>query len=493
MVHRTTWLGARVVLDPQRRVLGGELTEGGRHPVLVGAARRGHGRREQRLGKCPRGHEQRLVGGGERVGGLRAAELGHDDDLTGNGARLREQVPVEGRRDGARAHVLVVRGMALAGGNPEQLEVSGHVHRPVGTQGAREDAHEREVPDVGVGLRVDHLGHERSARVGRDGHGRAAGDRGHGRERVQPGVRERRLDHVQEHPDAGAGLGGQREHRVEGAVRDRREEVLLQGLEVELLTLEVALHQGTVLRLLDDPLDERGPERVEHLRVLGPRGAHGPHAAGVVVDLAEQEVGDRGHRARVTGNGDAERLDAGPEVGLAVGERGGEVGVAGVQLGDGDRTRHPDHRALVPQGSARGIRTVRGRDDEEGGIRRPQSRSHLPDEVGVARGVEDGHHHRSRRDGRRSQARRGLGPLPTGRSARDDRTDDVVEQPGLSRPARPDEDDVADARRAGDGRGLGRGAVHASYISPVDDFAQAGVGQCDEGRVGAPLRWVAPC
>ena len=69
-------------------------------------------------------------------------------------------------------------------------------------------------------------------------------------------------------------------------------------------------------------------------------------------------------------------------MGLAVGQGGREVGVAGVELGDDDRPRHPDEGALVPQRAALRVGAVGGRDDEEGGIRRPQSCPHLPDEVG---------------------------------------------------------------------------------------------------------------
>ena len=142
----------------------------------------------------------------------------------------------------------------------------------------------------------------------------------------------------------------------------------------------------------------------------------------------------------------------------------------------------------MPQRAALGVGAVGRRDDEEGGIRRPQPCSHVPDEVGVARGVEEGDHHRPARQRGGPQAGRGLGLAP-GRPPGHHRVDDVVEQPGLSRPARSDEDDVADARRAGDGGGLGRRAVHAAYISPVRAATQAHQPECDGRRCNAPLRW----
>ena len=123
---------------------------------------------------------------------------------------LVQQVAVEGRGDGARPHVVVVGRVALAGRHAEQLEVAGHVHRPVGAQRAGEDPHEREVADVGVGLGVHDLGDERAVRVGADLDRGATPDRGDRRQRVQAGVREGGLDDVQQHPDAGAGLGRQR-------------------------------------------------------------------------------------------------------------------------------------------------------------------------------------------------------------------------------------------------------------------------------------------
>ena len=44
--------------------------------------------------------------------------------------------------------------------------------------------------------------------------------------------------------------------------------------DVEVLALEVAVHEAAVLGLLDDPLDEGGPVRVEHVGVLRARPAH---------------------------------------------------------------------------------------------------------------------------------------------------------------------------------------------------------------------------
>ena len=87
------------------------------------------------------------------------------------------------------------------------------------------------------------------------------------------------------------------------------------------------------------------------------------------------------------------------------------------------------------------------------------------------------------------QAGRGLGLAPC-RPPGHHRVDDVVEQPGLSRPARSDEDDVADARRAGGRWGPGSSCrscrLHFTCsASPHKRAASSVTGSA----ATAPLRW----
>ena len=116
-----------------------------------------------------------------------------------------------------------MRCVTLAQQNAQLLHVARDMDSPVRAQGSREDPHQREVPDIGIALGMHHLGHERTIRVRRHGHWLATLHGGHRGQRVQPGVREGGFDHVQEDLDAGAILGRDRQHRVEGPVRDRLE------------------------------------------------------------------------------------------------------------------------------------------------------------------------------------------------------------------------------------------------------------------------------
>ena len=82
-----------------------------------------------------------------------------------------------------------------------------------------------------------------------------AGRRALQRGREAAGDQLQQLDRAEALPGAlGGGRGGQ--HRVEGAAGDGLLQVRDQRLDVDLLAAEVAVHQGLVLALGDDPLDQ---------------------------------------------------------------------------------------------------------------------------------------------------------------------------------------------------------------------------------------------
>ena len=65
-----------------------------------------------------------------------------------------------------------------------------------------------------------------------------------------------------------------------------------------------------------------------------------------------------------------------------------EVGALLVELGDHDRARHADGRALLPQQLGRAVDAVDGGDDEQRGVGGAQPGAQVADEVGVPGGVE---------------------------------------------------------------------------------------------------------
>ena len=138
----------------------------------------------------------------------------------------------------------------------EVAEVPGDVDGLVDAKRAREDPHEREASDVGVGRRAHDLGDERLGRVARHPfEGPAHGRRDVGK-RVHRRVGEGTLDDAEQLLDAGAGQRGDGQDREEGALRDGGAQVAEERVGVERLALEVAVEQRRVLRLLDDRLDE---------------------------------------------------------------------------------------------------------------------------------------------------------------------------------------------------------------------------------------------
>ncbi len=78
-------MGLGVVLDAQRRVLGGQPGQALRQLVLVGLRVRLDRERQQRLGHAPRPEHQRRVLVREGVSGLRAAEAADRADVAGDG------------------------------------------------------------------------------------------------------------------------------------------------------------------------------------------------------------------------------------------------------------------------------------------------------------------------------------------------------------------------------------------------------------------------
>ncbi len=280
--------------------------------------------------------------------------------------------------------------------------VPGHVHGLVGPQRAGEDPHQAQSAHVRVGGGLDHLGGQRPVGVAlqrRPGAAARCGDRWRhalGRGREAAGDQLQQLQRAQPVHRA-VGRRSRRQHRVEGAAGHGPLQVLHQRLDVQVFTGEIAVHQGLVLALGDDPLDEPGPGRRDQRQVLGIRVALHPLARGVVVHPLREQTDQTGHRGvpvrpRLAVQRQVQRQH-GVRVVAAEGpsaDRGHllEVRPRGFQMGDHHRPRHADRRALVPDHAGGALHPVGGRHDEQRRVRRPQPGPQLPDEVRVPRGVQ---------------------------------------------------------------------------------------------------------
>lgn len=249
-----------VLFEAHGRVLGDQPGEPLGELVLVRLAVRLDGERQQWVRCGPGVHQQRLVLGGEGVPGLGAAQFGDAGQISGDAGGEGALLFAEGGGECADAYLRLVEGTCLVAGVAEA--VAEDVDGFVGAKGAGEDAYERDPADVRVGGRLDDLGNERAVRVaGQDrSRGPMEGDFG---ERALQRCGEAAGDQVQEFDGADAlagafGGGGRSEDGVEGASGHSALQVVDECLDVDVGTAEVAVHQGLVLALGDDPLDELG-------------------------------------------------------------------------------------------------------------------------------------------------------------------------------------------------------------------------------------------
>lgn len=296
--------------------------------------------------------------------------------------------------------------MTGARGVPRGVQaVAAQVHGVVGAQGAGEDADRRDASHVRVGGRLDDLGDQRALRVAdRCGPGLARRGGDDGRGALQRG-REAAGDQLQQFDGADAlagalGRRGRREDGVEGAPGDGPFQIGDEGGDVDVLAAEVAVHQGLVLALGDDPLDQPVPGRPQRFLLLGRGRQLGAFARGVVEDPPTQQPGEAGEWGVPVGSlgaqyGQVQRQYGvgvvAPEVLGADPDHVVEGGAGGVQVRDDDRARHADERALLPGGPGgrrHGLGLLGRRDDEEGRVRRAQTGPQLPDEVRVTGGVQ---------------------------------------------------------------------------------------------------------
>ena len=193
-------------------------------------------------------------------------------------------------------------------------------------------------------------------------------------------------------PSPVVGHAGQ--HRVEGAARDRRLQVVDDRVEADLLAAQVAVQQAVVLGLGDHRLDQRsrGGRRSPPARPSSAgRATRAPVRMSKTV-CDSNPINAVGCR-RLRFGRQVQRVHAVPEHQLAILHRRREIAARLVDVGDDHRARHADVGALLPEhpGGAVDRRRRRGAlrrgDDEQGGVRGPQAGPQFADEIGVPGGV----------------------------------------------------------------------------------------------------------
>ena len=103
-----------VLLDPQRRIFGGQPAQADRQFVLVGLGMGRNGDRQQRLGHGPGFEHQRLGLVGERVTGFGAAQLADRADVAGHHGGCGALLLAQREGQNSDAFVFVVVGVAAA-------------------------------------------------------------------------------------------------------------------------------------------------------------------------------------------------------------------------------------------------------------------------------------------------------------------------------------------------------------------------------------------
>jgi hypothetical protein len=208
-------------------------------------------------------------------------------------------------------------------------------------------------------------------------------------------------------------------------------------LGVEVLTGQIAVQQRVVLGLLDDRLENPAPQFLDHALLVAGRRAD--RCTGGVVHLLAEQVDQTGHGLTLE-HGDLQGL-GGTEGPLDGGDDGRVVVLALLELGQSDGAGHADRGALAPEHLGGVVDRGAGSDDEERGVGGTEPGADFTDEVGGARGVEQGDGEVAGTDGGHAQGRRGtlVGRSPSALAA-----DQSVEERALAAAARSDEDDIAD-------------------------------------------------
>jgi len=248
----------------------------------------------------------------------------------------------------------------------------GNMHRTIRKQRPREHPHQRYPALVRVHRGSYHLRNERCGRVdGHHGVSRSVGT-GHWGRSVLTGSGKGAGQHLEELGKAQPAAGADWNDGVERAPVDRGLQVLDERVDVEVRTVEIAVHQGLVLALGDDPFDELVARRID---LVGIRGGwlslSWRVSAPVVKQSLRQQTHQPGYHVRSVAHWQVERQHPATEGGPAGSGYPVEVGPWVVKPAHHHHPRHLDFGAFLPQSDSGGIDPVPGGDHEQRRVRRP--------------------------------------------------------------------------------------------------------------------------
>jgi hypothetical protein len=347
---------------PQGQVLGLGARQAGGQLLLVAAGLGRDRDRQQRVGHGRRRQRDRVVLGAQRVAGGGVGQLGHRTDVAGDhlvGRLLR----------------LAADGQQVA--DPLVLALGRVEHRGVGQEGAGHHPEQVHPPHVRVGDGLEHVGGQRAGRVGAAPlHRRALGGGG-----------ERLGAHLQQLRDADVAGRGPGQHREQAAGSHRLLQVGDQVGGGDLLAAEVAVHQGLVLGLLDDRLDQLLAQAGGGLLQVGGDVALGALAA-LVGERAARQQPDQAAEVVLLADRQVQRRAALAEGALDAVQGAGERRPVAVELVDEERPRQAELLGHGPHDLGLGLHPLHGADHEQHRVGGRQGGPHVADEVGVAGRVQ---------------------------------------------------------------------------------------------------------
>ena len=291
--------------------------------------------------------------------------------------------------------------------------------------------------------------------------------------------RETAADHLEQFRYAESRGRHAGQHRMERAAGHGRLQVLDDGVETDLFAGQVPVEQPVVLGFGDHRLDQVVPGSGDALSF---RLVSGPRVGAVHEDVLRKQA-DQARRTagRIVGHREVERVDTVAEGELAVLHGGIEIAARLVDVRDHHGPGHADVGAFLPEHPGGSVDRPTGRgvgrgDHEQGGVRGPEAGPQLPDEIGVAGGVDQVDPHLGR--GATGPDRRGESAGNRQRHRSADATFHILEI--------ADSGAVLDGAGPADRAGGGQDRLHQHRL--------AGAARADQHHIADPVgRIVASC
>ena len=339
-------VGLVVAFEAQRGVLVQKAAKGDAQLVVIGNRlgpdRGGQGGGGQRHG----GHRDRLVLGGQGVSGVDVGQLGHGHDVPAYRRAGRALIAAQGAQKRVQANVGPRTGV-------EKVIVGGDA--------PREDLDQRKLAHMTIGDGLEHEAQRFTVLVGLGVDLHVAGEDLEG-----AAIQRRRTlfhDEVEQtiHPDAGGGAATHHWKHTGGS--DTTGQSVGQVVEGRDVTVQVALQQDVVAD--HDALNEGVVDLVLAVGQLRRHGHRGADPVAVAVGGVGQQVGHAG-KGRVGSDGQLQRGDPRPQLGLELVEHPVEIGPFLVEFVDEHRSGDASFGRQLPDELGLDLDPIHRADHEDG-------------------------------------------------------------------------------------------------------------------------------